>query len=134
MLLIAICLNYFFWVIRYNKACSLRKGINCISIDNDPLQFNYIQQRINVIQVLQDELQEVGLKKEEFSETLVVKMSKEPQPPLGGMFGKENFGHLADIEDPMEKDINVPGGSQGEKIPYSTKNLDTLILFISFMS
>ena len=59
------------------------------AIDNDPLQCNYIKQRINAIQVLPDELQEVGLKKGEFSETLVVKMSKEPQPPLGGMFGKE---------------------------------------------
>jgi len=39
-------------------------------------------------------------------------MSKEPQPPLGGMFGKEHFGHLADIEDPMEEDIDVPEESQ----------------------
>ena len=28
-------------------------------------------------------------------ETLVAKMSKEPQPPLGGMFGNEYFGHIA---------------------------------------
>ena len=35
-------------------------------------------------------------------------MSKEPQPPLGGMFGKENFGNLVDIEDLMEEDIEVP--------------------------
>ena len=35
-------------------------------------------------------------------------MSKEPQPPLGGVFGKEHFGDLADIEDPMEEDIDVP--------------------------
>ena len=32
--------------------------------------------------------------------------------PLGGMFGKEHFGHLADIEDPMEEDIDVPEESQ----------------------
>ena len=44
-------------------ACSLEKGRNCISIDNDPLQCNYIKQTNNAIQVLQDELQEVGLKK-----------------------------------------------------------------------
>ena len=61
-------------------------------------------------------------------------MSKEPQAPLGGMFGKENFGHLADIEDPMEEDIDVPEGSQAEKIPISMKNLAGLILLISFMS
>ena len=35
-------------------------------------------------------------------------MSKNPQAPLGGMFGKEHFGHLGDIEDPMEEDIDVP--------------------------
>ena len=46
------------------------------------------------------------------SETLVAKMSKEPQPPLGGMFRNEHFGHLADIEDPMEEDIDVPEESQ----------------------
>ena len=34
-------------------------------------------------------------------------MSKEPQPPLGGMFGKDHFRHLVDIEDPMEEDIDV---------------------------
>ena len=61
-------------------------------------------------------------------------MSKEPQAPLGGMFGKENFGHLTDIEDPMEEDIDVPEGSQAEKIPISMKNLAGLILLISFMS
>jgi len=50
-------------------------------------------------------LQEV---KGEFSETLVAKMSKEPQPPLRGVFGNDHFGHLADIEDQMEEDIDVP--------------------------
>ena len=87
--------------------CSLHKGRNCISIDNDPLQCNYIKQRVNAISVLPDELHEVHLKKWEFSETCVEKMSKEPQPPLGGVFGKYHFRHLADIEDPMEKDIAV---------------------------
>jgi len=48
------------------------------------------------------------LKKGEFSETLVAKMSKEPQPPLGGVCGKDHFGHLADIEDPTEEEIVVP--------------------------
>ena len=75
-------------------------------------KLHYTKQRINAIQVLPDELQEVVLKKGEFSETLVAKMSKEPQPPLGGMFGKEQFGHLADIEDPMEEDIDVLEESQ----------------------
>ena len=51
-------------------ACSLQKIRNCISIDNDPLQCNYIKQRLNAIQVLPDELQEVDLKKGEFSETI----------------------------------------------------------------
>ena len=61
-------------------------------------------------------------------------MSKEPQTPLGGMFGKENFGNIGDIEDPMEEDIDVPKGSQGQKIPISMKNLQGEILLISFMS
>ena len=39
-------------------------------------------------------------------------MSKEPQPPLGGVLGKDHFGHLADIEDPMEEEIVVPEESQ----------------------
>ena len=47
-----------------------------------------------------------------FSETLAMKMSKTPQPPLGEMFGKAHFGHLTDIEKPMEEDIDVPEGSQ----------------------
>ena len=47
------------------------------------------------------------MSKGEFSETLVAKMSKKPQIPLGGMFGKEHFGHLAYIEDPTEEDIDV---------------------------
>jgi len=55
---------------------------------------------VDGISVLPDELQEVGLNKGEFSETLMEKMSKEPQPPLGGVFGKDHFGHLADIEEP----------------------------------
>ena len=102
-----------------------------MSINNDPLQCNYIKQRINAIQVLLDELQEFGLKKWEFSETLVAKMSKEPQPPLGGIFGNNHFGHLKDIEEPMEEDITVPQGSQAQKIPIL---IASLILLISFMS
>ena len=39
-------------------------------------------------------------------------MLKEPQLPLGGMFGKEYFGPLANIEDPMEEEIDVPKESQ----------------------
>ena len=98
---------FLFLVIRYNNSELLTERRNCISIDNDPLQCNYIKQRINAIQVIPYELQEVGLKKGEFSETLVEKMSKDPQPPLGGMFLKDKFEHLADIEDPMEQDIDV---------------------------
>ena len=61
-------------------------------------------------------------------------MSKESQPPLGGMFGKEHFRHLADIEVPMEEDIDVPEGSQAQKIPIFMNNLISLILLISFVS
>ena len=57
-------------------------------------------------------------------------MSKYPQPPLGGMFGNEHFGHLVNIEDPMEEDIDIPH----EKNPISMKNLSYMILLISLMS
>ena len=69
-----------------------------------------------------------------FFETLVAKMSKEPHPPLRGMFGKDHFGHISNIEDPMEEDIDVLEGSQAQKIPISMKNLAGMILLISFMS
>ena len=39
-------------------------------------------------------------------------MSKQTQQQLGGMFGKEHFGNIADIEHPMEEDIDVPHKSQ----------------------
>ena len=31
------------------------------------------------------------------------------------MFGKDHFGNLGDIEDPMEEDIDVPKGRQTHK-------------------
>ena len=52
--------------------------MHSISIDNDPLQYNYIKHKINAMKVLPDEMQEVGLKKGEFHESLVAKMLKEP--------------------------------------------------------
>ena len=74
------------------------------------------------------------MKKGEFSETLMAKMSQEPQPHLGGMFGKEDFGHLTHIEDPMEEDINVPQERKAQKNPISMNNLASMILLICFMS
>ena len=94
-------------VIRYNNTFSLQKGRNYISIDNDPLQCNYIKQRINDMKFLPDEMQEVGLKKGELCESLVVKMSKEPQSPLKGMFGNDHFGHFIEVEDPMAENNEV---------------------------
>jgi hypothetical protein len=67
------------------------------------MQCSFIQQRINVIPALPDEMQEVGLRKGDFSESKVEKLSKEPQVPLGGMIGKDHFGELADIKEPMEE-------------------------------
>jgi hypothetical protein len=46
------------------------------------MQCNFIQQRINVIPTLPNEMKEVSLKKEDFSESKVAKLSKEPQVPL----------------------------------------------------
>ena len=64
------------------------------------------------MKVLPDEMQEVGLKKGEFRESLVKKMSKYPQPPLKGMFVNDHFGHFTEVEDPMEKDNEVQENSQ----------------------
>jgi hypothetical protein len=83
--------------------CFLQKWRNCISIDSDPIQCSFIQQRINVIPSLPEEMQEVGLRKGDFSESKVEKMSKKPQVPLGGLIGNDHFGELADIKDPMEE-------------------------------
>ena len=55
------------------------------------------------MKVLPDEMQEVGLKKGEFCESLVEKMSKYPQPPLKGMFGNDHFGNFTKVEEPMEE-------------------------------
>ena len=47
-------------------------------------------------------MQEIGLKKGDFSESRVAKKAKEPQPPLHGMFGKTYIARLADMKDPLE--------------------------------
>jgi len=47
-------------------------------------------------------MQEIGLKKGDFSESRVAKKAKEPQPPLHGMFGKTYIGRLANMKDPLE--------------------------------
>ncbi len=47
-------------------------------------------------------MQEIGLKKGDFSESRVVKKAKEPQPPLHEMIGKAYVGRFTDIKDPLE--------------------------------
>jgi hypothetical protein len=42
-------------------------------------------------------MQEVGLRKRDFSESKVGKMSTEPQVPLGGLIENYHFGELVDI-------------------------------------
>jgi hypothetical protein len=56
------------------------KGRNCIAIESDPIQCSFIQQRINAIPSLEMNflLQEVGLRKGDFTESKVAKLSKEP--------------------------------------------------------
>ena len=39
-------------------------------------------------------MKEVGLRKGDFTESKVEKLSKEPQVPLGGMIGKDHFEEL----------------------------------------
>ena len=60
-------------------------------------------------------------------------MLKELQPLLGGMFVEEHFGHIEDIKDLMEDDIDVHEEIQAQKIPISMKNLACMILLVSFM-
>ena len=48
-------------------------------------------------------MQEIGLKKGDFSESRVAKKEKKPQPPLHGMIGKAYIGRFADIKDPLEE-------------------------------
>ena len=64
------------------------------------------------MKALPDEIQEVGLKKGQFRESLVANMSKEPQTPLKGMFGNDHFGHFAEVEEPMEENNEVQEESQ----------------------
>ena len=44
------------------------------------------------------------MKKGDFSESCAAKKSKEPQPPLHGMFGKTYIGRFADIKDPLKEE------------------------------
>ena len=60
-------------------------------------------------------MQEIGLNKGEFNESSVEKMSKEPQTPLKGLFGNDQFGQLVEIveiEDLMEDHNDVLEESQ----------------------
>lgn len=49
-------------------------------------------------------MQEIGLKKGDFSESRVAKKAKDPQPPLHGMFGKTYIERFADMKDPLEEE------------------------------
>lgn len=91
-------------MIRYSTSMLPKKGINCISIEKDPVQCKFIQQRINALQYILDANQEVGLRKWDFNESRVEKKAKEPQPPLYLMIGKGHFGRFVDMKDPLEDD------------------------------
>ena len=62
------------------------------------------------------------------------KMLKELQPLLGGMFVEEHFGHLEDIEDLIEEEIDVSEEIQAHQISISMNNLAYMILLVSFIS
>ena len=49
-------------------------------------------------------MQEIGLKKVDFSESRVAKKEKEPQPRLHGMIVKAYIGRFTDIKDPLEEE------------------------------
>eukprot|EP01018_Ginkgo_biloba_P016132 Gb_14868 [translate_table: standard] len=88
-------------------ACSLKKGRNCISVEKDLIQMNYINQRVNALSQIPDEFQEVYFKEGNIDSNKVVMCSMKPQPPLGNLIGKEHYGELANIEDPLSRSIVV---------------------------
>ena len=94
------------WWLGTTLACCLSKGRNCIAIEKDPVQWKFIQQRINALEFLLDVKQEVGLRKGDFNESRVGKKEKKPQPPLYGMIGKGHFGRFADMKDPLEDEYD----------------------------
>lgn len=106
---------------RYNTSMLITKGRNWISIEKGKLQCEFICQRVNAIQALPNEMQEFGMKKEDFNESLVAKMSKEPQPSLKGLIRHDHFGQLADIEDLMEEINDV---EESNDVPEPTNEDD----------
>ena len=72
------------------------------------------------MEVLPDEMREVGLKKWEFRETLAAKMWKESQPPSKEMFGNNHFCHFTKVEEPMEENNEV----QEERQDVENTNFD----------
>ena len=61
-------------------------------------------------------MQEIGLKKGDFSESHVAKKAKKPQPPLHGMYGKTYIGRFADIKDPLEEENEQNEQNETENI------------------
>ena len=79
-------------------------------------------------------MQEVGLKKGEFCESLVENMSKVPQPPLQGMFGNDHFGHSQKQKNQWKKSMSSRKRDKLQKMPISMKILVCMIFLISFMT
>ena len=67
-------------------------------------------------------MQEVGLRKEDFSESKVENLTKEPQVPLGGMIGNDHFGELAEIKEPMEEQNDTMEAQNDVKEDYNVSN------------
>eukprot|EP01018_Ginkgo_biloba_P028978 Gb_03516 [translate_table: standard] len=105
-------------------ACSLKKGRNCISVEKDLIQVNYINQRVNALSQLPDEFQEVCFKEGNIDSNKVVMCSMEPQPPLGNLIGKEHYGELANIEDPLSRSIVVTIPNSIEEVVGSMHEID----------
>jgi len=57
-------------------------------------------------------MQEIGLKKGDFSESHVAKKAKEPQPPLHGMLRKTYIGRFTSIKDPLEEGNEKKGSKK----------------------
>ena len=89
-------------------ACALKMFRNCVALEKDPAQVNFIKMRITGIWDCPDQDQEVGAK--HINETEMFQMtSREPMEPID-----EEAGELVDLEDEAQFDHTSDSGELGD--------------------
>ena len=92
-------------------ACALKLFRNCVALEKDPDQVNFIKMRVQGIWDCPDQDQEVGAK--HINETEMFQMaSREPMEPID-----EEGGDLVDLED-------APGSENIQDSAEDTKHID----------